>query len=94
MTASLEGPFRYLEISRGVPVFRATLVPFALFVEYLAGGGAPGDFLKDFPSVSAEQIQGALELDPRALTAAVNYLAKQTPRRHSTRRGSFPRGAV
>ena len=57
------------EIQGGAPVFRGTRVPVRNLLDHLAGGGTLSTFLEDYPSVSREQAQAALELAKDALTA-------------------------
>ena len=50
------------EILGGTPVFVGTRVPLQNLIDYLAGGDSLDEFLEQFPSVSREQAQAALEL--------------------------------
>lgn len=58
------------EVLGGERVFAGTRVPVRNLLDYLAGGETLSQFLEDFPSVSREQAQGALELAREALTSA------------------------
>ena len=53
----------------GTPVFAGTRVPFQSLIDYLAGGDALDEFLRQFPSVTREQAQAALALAREALEA-------------------------
>jgi uncharacterized protein (DUF433 family) len=53
----------------GVPVFRATRVPFQALIDYLEGGESLDDFLGDFPTVTREAAIAALE-EAKALVVA------------------------
>ena len=57
------------EILGGTPVFVGTRVPLQNLIDYLAGGDSLDEFLDQFPSVSREQAQAALELARDALEA-------------------------
>jgi len=57
------------EILGGTPVFAGTRVPVRNLLDVLAGGHTLDDFLEDFPSVSREQAQAAIELAREALIA-------------------------
>jgi uncharacterized protein (DUF433 family) len=46
----------------GTPVFVGTRVPLQNLIDYLAAGDSLDEFLEQFPSVSREQAQAALEL--------------------------------
>jgi uncharacterized protein (DUF433 family) len=50
------------EILGGTPVFSGTRVPVRNLFDYLQTGETIDEFLKDFPSVSREQILKVLEL--------------------------------
>jgi len=60
------------EIQGGTPVFRGTRVPVRTLLDHLASGGTLPSFLDDYPSVSGEQAQAALELAGEALTAGAS----------------------
>lgn len=49
------------EILGGTPVFVGTRVPVEALFDYLTGGDTVEDFLKDFPSVSHDQVEVLLE---------------------------------
>jgi uncharacterized protein (DUF433 family) len=57
------------EILGGAPVFPDTRVPVRSLLDHLAGGGTLSTFLEDYPSVSREQAQAALEFARDALAA-------------------------
>ncbi len=50
------------DILGGTPVFVGTRVPLQNLIDYLAAGDTLDEFLDQFPSVSREQAQAALEL--------------------------------
>ena len=54
----------------GTPVFVGTRVPLQTLIEYLAAGDSLDEFLAQFPTVSREQAQAALELARDALEAS------------------------
>lgn len=56
------------EILGGTPVFRGTRVPVKNLFDYLETGETIEDFLHSFPTVSREQVMGALELSEQLLT--------------------------
>ena len=58
------------EILGGTPVFVGTRVPLQNLIDYLAGGDSLDEFLDQFPSVTREQAQAALELARDALEAS------------------------
>ena len=58
------------EIMSGTPVFVGTRVPVKTLTDYLAAGDSLDIFLDDFPTVSRELAQAALELAGDALAAA------------------------
>ena len=60
------------EVVGGTTVFAGTRVPVQNLLDYLGGGDTLDEFLGDFPSVSREQAQGALELAREALTASAS----------------------
>ncbi len=49
------------DILGGTPVFLGTRVPFQSLIDYLRAGYPISEFLKDFPSVSHEQVIAVLE---------------------------------
>lgn len=49
------------EILHGTPVFKGTRVPIETLFDYLAEGESVHEFLDDFPSVTREQVEMALE---------------------------------
>lgn len=49
------------EILGGTPVFLGTRVPVQSLIDYLRAGYPISEFLKDFPSVSHEQVIAVLE---------------------------------
>ena len=51
---------RNAEIMGGVPCFRGTRVPFKNLTDYLAGGESLEEFLRQFPTVSADLAVQAL----------------------------------
>jgi uncharacterized protein (DUF433 family) len=59
------------EVLGGVPVFTGTRVPVDTLLTHLKAGDSIEDFLEDFPSVSREQAESALDLASDLLTA--NY---------------------
>ena len=56
----------------GTTVFSGTRVPVQNLIDYLAGGDTLDEFLTDFPSVSREKAQAALELAGEVLTAGAS----------------------
>ena len=60
------------EVLSGTTVFVGTRVPVQNLLDYLASGETLDEFLVDFPSVSREQAQAALELAGEALTAGAS----------------------
>jgi uncharacterized protein (DUF433 family) len=50
------------DILGGTPVFVGTRVPAQVLFDWLEAGDPPEKFLANFPSVSREQAQAALEL--------------------------------
>ncbi len=60
------------EILGGVPVFRGTRVPVRVLLEYLSAGQSLDQFLDEFPTVTREQAQAALELAMEALTGSAS----------------------
>jgi uncharacterized protein (DUF433 family) len=59
------------EVLGGVPVFTGTRVPVDTLLTHLKAGDTIEDFLEDFPSVSREQTESALNLASELLIA--NY---------------------
>ena len=57
------------ETLSGATVFVGTRVPVQNLLDYLVSGDTLDTFLEDFPSVSREQAQAALELAGEALEA-------------------------
>jgi uncharacterized protein (DUF433 family) len=57
------------DILGGTPVFVRTRVPVKSLYDYLEAGDSLDEFLESFPSVSREQVIGALEL-ARSMTEA------------------------
>ncbi len=57
------------EILGGTPVFRGTRVPVRSLLDHLAAGATIEAFLEDFPSVSREHAEAALDLAREALMA-------------------------
>jgi uncharacterized protein (DUF433 family) len=55
------------EILGGTTVFSGTRVPVQNLIDYLASGETLDEFLKDFPSVSREQVMKVLRLAKEAL---------------------------
>ena len=49
------------DILGGTPVFTGTRVPVKTFIDYLEAGDSITTFLKDFPSVTKEQVVNLLE---------------------------------
>jgi len=49
------------DILGGTPVFAGTRVPVRTLLDYLAAGDTLEEFLDHFPTVSREQVVGALE---------------------------------
>lgn len=58
------------DVMSGTPVFAGTRVPVQNLVDYLAADETLGEFLADFPTVSAAQAVGFLEQARDALLAA------------------------
>lgn len=59
------------EVMSGMPCFRGTRVPFKNLIDYLEGGHALGEFLKQFPSVTHEMAIRALEEAKDSLIARI-----------------------
>lgn len=49
------------EIMSGTPVFVGTRVPFQTLLDYVNAGQPLSEFLEDFPTVSKEQAEAALD---------------------------------
>jgi uncharacterized protein (DUF433 family) len=60
------------EILGGTTVFSGTRVPVQNLIDYLASGETLDEFLKDFPSVSREQVMKVLRLAQEALVTGAN----------------------
>jgi uncharacterized protein (DUF433 family) len=60
------------DILGGENVFAGTRVPVRSLLDYLAGGQTLTDFLEDFPSVSRELAEAAINLAREALTASAS----------------------
>lgn len=56
------------ELLGGATVFAGTRVPLQALVDYLRGGDTLDEFLLDFPSVTRNQAEAALDLALEALT--------------------------
>ncbi len=56
------------EIQSGEPVFSGTRVPVKNLFDYLKGGDSIDEFLKDFPSVSRDQVLYLLSLAQHTFT--------------------------
>jgi uncharacterized protein (DUF433 family) len=57
------------EILGGTPVFVGTRVPLRNLIDYMEHGYTLDQFLDDFPTVSRDQVPGALEAAHQVLTA-------------------------
>ena len=57
------------EVLGGTPVFRGTRVPIRSLFDYLEGGDALDEFLRQFPSVQREQVIALLDLARETLAA-------------------------
>lgn len=57
------------EILGGTPVFHGTRVPLRNLIDYLERGHSLDEFLDAFPTVSREQVVGALEAAHEALSS-------------------------
>ena len=55
------------DVLGGTPVFRGTRVPVKTLVDYLEAGDCLDDFLRDYPTVTLEQVLAVLELAKDAL---------------------------
>lgn len=58
------------EILSGTPIFVGTRVPAQALFDYLEGGEALDEFLRQFPSVTREQALAALDLARDSLLAS------------------------
>jgi uncharacterized protein (DUF433 family) len=56
------------EIMGGTPVFVGTRVPVQSLFDYLEAGDSLEEFLEAFPTVSRDQVVGALEIAREAVT--------------------------
>jgi uncharacterized protein (DUF433 family) len=56
----------------GAPCFRDTRVPVQNLLDYIEGGSTIDEFLKDFPSVTREQVIGFFELAKDQLVECVS----------------------
>ncbi len=59
--------YRSPDVQGGAPVFRGTRVPVKTLVDYLEAGDRLDDFLRDYPTVTREQVLAVLELAKEAL---------------------------
>ncbi len=57
------------EILGGTPVFVGTRVPFRNLIDYLERNHSIEEFLESFPTVSREQVVGALETAHQAVSS-------------------------
>ncbi|MCB1767339.1 MAG: DUF433 domain-containing protein [Candidatus Competibacteraceae bacterium] len=57
------------DIMHGIPVFKGTRVPIETLFDYLATGDSIDEFLDDFPTVSKQLVEMALEYSKQALVA-------------------------
>jgi uncharacterized protein (DUF433 family) len=53
----------------GTPVFKGTRVPIETLFDHLESGISVEDFLKDFPSVSKNQVTDVLEIAGKLLSS-------------------------
>ena len=60
------------EILGGTTVFVGTRVPVQNLLDYLRGGDTLDEFLQDFPSVTRQQAESALDLAQEALTVGAH----------------------
>jgi len=72
MQTSEEVLTRSPDILGGTTVFAGTRVPVQNLIDYLAAGDNLDDFLKDFPSVSREQVMKVLRLAQEALVTGAS----------------------
>lgn len=59
------------DVMIGTPCFRGTRVPFKNLIDYLEGGHSPGEFLRQFPTVTHEMAVQALEEAKESLFARI-----------------------
>jgi uncharacterized protein (DUF433 family) len=59
------------DVMNGMPCFRGTRVPFKNLIDYLEGGHSPGEFLRQFPSVTQEMAVRSLEEAKDSLLAKI-----------------------
>ena len=59
------------EIMSGAPCFAGTRVPIQNLIDYLEGGDSIEEFLKDFPTITREQVISFLEEAKDRVLAAV-----------------------
>jgi uncharacterized protein (DUF433 family) len=59
------------DIMNGAPCFRGTRVPFKNLIDYLEGGHALPEFLRQFPTVTREMAVQALEEAKDSLLARI-----------------------
>ncbi len=57
------------EILNGTPVFKGTRVPIETLFDHLEEGISINIFLKDFPSVTREQVTAVLEMAGKILSS-------------------------
>ncbi len=55
------------DVLGGEPVFRDTRVPVRTLIEYLEAGDRLNDFLRDYPTVTKQQVIEVLELAKKDL---------------------------
>ena len=71
------------EIHSGDLVFSGTRVPVDTLIDYLKGGHAIGEFLKDFPTVARWQVESYLEVSPKGLDHLEERINVKKKRPHS-----------
>ncbi|HEX3742684.1 MAG TPA: DUF433 domain-containing protein [Bryobacteraceae bacterium] len=59
------------EIMSGTPCFRGTRVSFRNLIDYLEGGHSLGEFLRQFPTVTQEMADRALEEATNSLLSKI-----------------------
>jgi uncharacterized protein (DUF433 family) len=59
------------DVMNGMPCFRGTRVPFKNLIDYLEGGHALGEFLRQFPTVTHAMAVQALEEAKDSLLARI-----------------------